>query len=396
MPVSSVRITSAARPTSSRFSFIVAVASAWISPSSSRSAYSSRTEASRRRCAAACSLRGSRCGWPAARSEPRPACGRGRAQQAPFAALAQSVEAFALRVLARRVLGRPQHVQLLPREEVRVLRNDGGRFGALLLAHADGAALLGALERVRAESSLVGVRSGNRRPFPRRGIYTRISSEVAVTYVEATREQYATALDGLWGDLTGALTRLERIAAEPDELDEGTLEVLPVLQYSLHRAGEAIQGIRRSPRVQRPIGSWPPRSRMHGTSPATSRACWRSTTTKAPSSSCTSGAGRSFACDSLAAGSSACRRRCRPSSKTRPRRQRPRLRSYCSRRAPPPSSPAPYSSSGLCGRPGSASSRRRYSCTDRRRCTVSSRPRSSMLSKRPGETFEPVTAIRIG
>jgi hypothetical protein len=70
-----------------------------------------------------------------------------------------------------------------------------------------------------------------------------ISSEVAVTYAGATREQYATALDGLWGDLTGALTRLERIAAEPDELDEETLEVLPVLQYSLHRAGEAIQGI---------------------------------------------------------------------------------------------------------------------------------------------------------
>ena len=70
-----------------------------------------------------------------------------------------------------------------------------------------------------------------------------ISSEVAVTYAGATREQYATALDGLWGDLTGALTRLERIAAEPDELDDETLEVLPVLQYSLHRAGEAIQGI---------------------------------------------------------------------------------------------------------------------------------------------------------
>ena len=44
---------------------------------------------------------------------------------------------------------------------------------------------------------------------------------------------------------------------------------------------------------------------------------------------------------------------------------------------------------------GLASSRRRYSCTARRRRRVSSRPRSSMLSKRPGETFEPVTA-RIG
>ena len=64
-----------------------------------------------------------------------------------------------------------------------------------------------------------------------------------MTYAGVTREQYATALDGLWSDLTGALTRLERIAAEPDELDEDTLEVLPVLQYSLHRAGEAIHGL---------------------------------------------------------------------------------------------------------------------------------------------------------
>jgi hypothetical protein len=66
---------------------------------------------------------------------------------------------------------------------------------------------------------------------------------VAVTYAGVTREQYATALDGLWSDLTGALTRLEQIAAEPSELDEDALEVLPVLQYSLHRAGEAIHGL---------------------------------------------------------------------------------------------------------------------------------------------------------
>ncbi len=66
---------------------------------------------------------------------------------------------------------------------------------------------------------------------------------MAVTYAEATREHYATALDGLWSDLAGALTRLERIAAEPDELDEDTLEILPVLQYSLHRAGEVVHGI---------------------------------------------------------------------------------------------------------------------------------------------------------
>ena len=64
-----------------------------------------------------------------------------------------------------------------------------------------------------------------------------------MSYSGVTREQYATALDGLWSDLTGALSRLERIAAEPDELDEDTLEVLPVLQYSLHRAGESIHGL---------------------------------------------------------------------------------------------------------------------------------------------------------
>ena len=67
--------------------------------------------------------------------------------------------------------------------------------------------------------------------------------ERAVAYSGVTREQYTTALDGLWSDLTGALSRLERIAAEPDELDEETLEVLPVLQYSLHRAGETIHGL---------------------------------------------------------------------------------------------------------------------------------------------------------
>lgn len=60
---------------------------------------------------------------------------------------------------------------------------------------------------------------------------------------QATREQYASALDGLWSDLTGALTRLERIAAEPEELDDDAVETLPVLQYSLHRAGEVVHGL---------------------------------------------------------------------------------------------------------------------------------------------------------
>ena len=64
-----------------------------------------------------------------------------------------------------------------------------------------------------------------------------------MSYPGVTREQYASALDGLWSDLTGALSRLERLAAEPDELDEEALEVLPVLQYSLHRAGETVHGL---------------------------------------------------------------------------------------------------------------------------------------------------------
>jgi hypothetical protein len=66
---------------------------------------------------------------------------------------------------------------------------------------------------------------------------------VAVTHAEAIREHYTTALDGLWVDLAGAVSRLERLAAEPEELDDTALDVLPVLQYSLHRAGELVHGI---------------------------------------------------------------------------------------------------------------------------------------------------------
>lgn len=57
------------------------------------------------------------------------------------------------------------------------------------------------------------------------------------------RERYATALAGVWGDLSRTLTRLEAIAAHPEELDDETLEVLPALQYSLHRASELTAGI---------------------------------------------------------------------------------------------------------------------------------------------------------
>jgi hypothetical protein len=66
---------------------------------------------------------------------------------------------------------------------------------------------------------------------------------VAVSYAGATREQYASALNGLWSDLNGALARLERIAAEPEAFDDDLADVLPVLQYSLHRAAEAIHGL---------------------------------------------------------------------------------------------------------------------------------------------------------
>jgi len=58
------------------------------------------------------------------------------------------------------------------------------------------------------------------------------------------RERYDSALAGVWGDLGRTLSRLESLAAEPDYLDESALDVLPHLQYSLHRAGELTAGIR--------------------------------------------------------------------------------------------------------------------------------------------------------
>jgi len=57
------------------------------------------------------------------------------------------------------------------------------------------------------------------------------------------RERYATALAGLWSDLSRTLARLEAIAAEPEEMGEDALEALPALQYSLHRASELTAGI---------------------------------------------------------------------------------------------------------------------------------------------------------
>ena len=58
------------------------------------------------------------------------------------------------------------------------------------------------------------------------------------------RERYDSALAGVWGDLGLTLSRLDVLAADPDALGESALEVLPHLQYSLHRAGELTAGLR--------------------------------------------------------------------------------------------------------------------------------------------------------
>ena len=55
------------------------------------------------------------------------------------------------------------------------------------------------------------------------------------------REGYATALAQLWPDLARTLTRLDAVAARPDE--DG-LSSLPALQYRLHLAGEVLAGTR--------------------------------------------------------------------------------------------------------------------------------------------------------
>jgi hypothetical protein len=67
-----------------------------------------------------------------------------------------------------------------------------------------------------------------------------------VRYAGATtdRERYASALAGLWGNLGATLARLEAISADPvARLREESPEVLPALQYALHRAGELCVGI---------------------------------------------------------------------------------------------------------------------------------------------------------
>jgi hypothetical protein len=60
------------------------------------------------------------------------------------------------------------------------------------------------------------------------------------------REGYAAALTGLWKRLGRALTELEAIAADPEQLfdEDEVLERLPRLQYALHAAAELVVGLR--------------------------------------------------------------------------------------------------------------------------------------------------------
>jgi hypothetical protein len=58
------------------------------------------------------------------------------------------------------------------------------------------------------------------------------------------RESYETAIAGVWTDLRATLTRLEALAADPEEtLAVDADELLPALQYSLHRAAELVNGL---------------------------------------------------------------------------------------------------------------------------------------------------------
>lgn len=60
------------------------------------------------------------------------------------------------------------------------------------------------------------------------------------------REGYAAALTGLWKRLGRALSELEAIAADPEQLfdEDEVLDRLPRLQYALHAAAELIVGLR--------------------------------------------------------------------------------------------------------------------------------------------------------
>lgn len=56
--------------------------------------------------------------------------------------------------------------------------------------------------------------------------------------------QYAVEMGELWNDLSRTLSRLDRLAADPESLDDAHLEAsLRRLQYSLHLASEQAYGV---------------------------------------------------------------------------------------------------------------------------------------------------------
>jgi hypothetical protein len=56
--------------------------------------------------------------------------------------------------------------------------------------------------------------------------------------------QYAVEMGRLWNDLSSTLTRLDRLAGEPDRLDDDRVDAsLRRLQYSLHVAAEQAYGV---------------------------------------------------------------------------------------------------------------------------------------------------------
>jgi hypothetical protein len=58
-----------------------------------------------------------------------------------------------------------------------------------------------------------------------------------------TGERYATQMGELWSGLALALSRLDRLAAEPSELREEEVAELRRLQYRLHAVAERVYGL---------------------------------------------------------------------------------------------------------------------------------------------------------
>jgi hypothetical protein len=58
-----------------------------------------------------------------------------------------------------------------------------------------------------------------------------------------TGERYATQMGELWSGLTRTLSRLERIAGDPELLGDDVIDTLRRLQYGLHAASEDAYGL---------------------------------------------------------------------------------------------------------------------------------------------------------